>query len=84
MLLIRPPWIKGRESLSQLPEPRLLADAFLDEEPLDGFTAVGGEQDRATASPACPRGVLRLDARLVTWPWSLFFRLRQDFTVYRI
>ena len=36
-LLIRPPWIKGRESLSQLPEPRLLADSIINKEPLQGI-----------------------------------------------
>ena len=70
--------------MGQFPEPGVLADSVIDQEPLDGLILACGEQNRATASPACPRGVLRLGARLVIWPWSLFFRLRQDLTVNQI
>jgi hypothetical protein len=50
-LLVDARRVKRGERLGELPEPRLLADPFLDEEPLESNAADGGEQDHHLMDP---------------------------------
>ena len=45
------PWIKGRERLSQFPEPGLLADSIINQEPLQGVGSSAGEEEHGLLDP---------------------------------
>ena len=56
MLLVGPRRVQGRERLGQFPEPGVLADAVIDQEPLQGVGSTAGEEEHGLVDPVEGRG----------------------------
>src|SRR5208283_4577488 len=55
-LLVRSRRVQSRERLGQFPEPGVLADAVIDQEPFQGIGPAAGEEEHGLVDPVEGRG----------------------------